>query len=436
MCRKPLVLHLLTHSRLLLLMSRPAPVPLHLPAYADPPQRNGEDLLDHPGRLNSLFVDRYTRYANSAAASADAVPFFMLPNTGVAPVSLPHHLSDERRNRRIPQPTAPPRMKLPNRVRSARKLPRGTTTISSASYTQSSSASSASCAPSTAAILMPISVSLASRGVHPSVPQPSALPPTFACMSSSASTAYPRNLCGTGPRYPLSVGVSFTGAYQTPAPSASSQYSSFIFTLSAFTNCAPSYIRSTRTTPTPRLMLLRAAHVCEYEYDGESTDLEGVGGVWNRGASTYPDSSRPPLLTPRHEHDDLTAHMGPLSTGGTFCRRGRAAAPYTSRFSAAYSTSFAPPQDPLERAREDAPAAVRAAAARADTERAVAAAADDGASASDAPALSRHREREQCARVVVGEGDYVSPDSRFIAIPFIRSGLKKGLCPQKPGSDS
>ncbi|KAJ6580431.1 hypothetical protein DFH09DRAFT_1309761 [Mycena vulgaris] len=74
-------------------------------------------------------------------------------------------------------------------------------------------------------VSMPIPVTLASNGAHPGAPQTSDRPPTFVRTpsSSGASSSYPMNPSGTGPRYPSSAGVSFGDAYAN-APSSSSQY--------------------------------------------------------------------------------------------------------------------------------------------------------------------------------------------------------------------
>ncbi|KAJ6465246.1 hypothetical protein DFH09DRAFT_1487200 [Mycena vulgaris] len=49
-----------------------------LPSFTDHPP-DGEDILQHLGRLKAILVDRYERYARSPSASPDALPVFKLP---------------------------------------------------------------------------------------------------------------------------------------------------------------------------------------------------------------------------------------------------------------------------------------------------------------------------------------------------------------------
>ncbi|KAJ6521073.1 hypothetical protein DFH09DRAFT_1331431 [Mycena vulgaris] len=257
-------------------------------------------------------------------------------------------------------------------------------------------------------------VSLASSGAHPSTPQPSALPPTFSRVPSfTTSPPYPTNPSGTGPRYPSSAGVSFGGANPNRPPDSGGAVSSSYAPSHATSSQASSYTSRIHTTPAPGPMPLRAAHAGQYEYDGESTDSEG--GAWRTSGACSSPSSHPssadtnpdlrleglpttsPVVYPALARHMLThqrtqgyvpgtwgsalspaapAFVPDDASGVGFAGVGaraaldaaRATAAFTS--TATYPNSFAPQPDPRERARKEALAATRAAAARTDAERA------------------------------------------------------------------
>ncbi|KAJ6603399.1 hypothetical protein DFH09DRAFT_1301206 [Mycena vulgaris] len=228
--------------------SRPLPPaipPLH-------PPWNGEDLLHHLCRLKSFPIDRYTRYANTAAASANAFPFFMLSSTTLA-----------SRQRRASQ-------------RSHTQAQRATADEAAQWLAQEDAAARDYRYPAP-----PTSSPPPHRTRHPPLPPqcPSRLPrgkrrasdrtaalraaAHFVRTPWSASTVYPTEASGAGRRSPSSAGVTFGGA------------------LSSY---APSYIPSKHSTPTPSPMPLRAAYAGEYEYDGESINSEVVAGRGGEGA--------------------------------------------------------------------------------------------------------------------------------------------------------
>ncbi|KAF7301034.1 MPN domain-containing protein [Mycena indigotica] len=284
---------------------------------------NGQDLLNLLGRVRTTLVERYERWSQSPAASApdakDAVPMFKLyPSPGSGPprpapqmkASQEAHLEAQRQmaeeaamwkaqreeatrkdaqegivyediarrmgdesKRRAQREEAIRRDVREEAIRRDAQAYSNSPTSSASSYRGSTSSSSYTQASSQTSIStpqsMPLPVSMASMGGHPSTTsQPAALPPSFA--------ARPSVLTSSNGNYPSSAGVSFPQPlHQSPStPSSSTSYPS---------------TPASATIPTPGPMPLRPL----YEYDGESTDSEGPSG-W-RTTRTNAPQMRPGL---------------------------------------------------------------------------------------------------------------------------------------------